>query len=198
MRRALDPRRSRRPGIRARNAARLERRTRSRLSLRDVIEQTFPHISVPAARKRRTAAPVVKPRDQRASRGTASSADLERTSSPRLSERRRCASATSPRTGAMIEIAAPGSRRRRAAARARRGSSISATVEWAVGDQVGLSFHSPFDMNLLADIAARQWRRATGLRPAYLKRERRADAGTAGAVSVWRSCSDELEGFISD
>src|SRR6185437_8533180 len=29
--------------------------------------------------------------------------------------------------------------------------SLSATVEWAVGDQVGLRFHSPFDMGLLTD-----------------------------------------------
>jgi hypothetical protein len=28
--------------------------------------------------------------------------------------------------------------------------SISATVQWAVGDQAGLSFHAPFDLALLA------------------------------------------------
>jgi len=27
--------------------------------------------------------------------------------------------------------------------------AISATVQWAVGDQVGLSFHAPFDVDLL-------------------------------------------------
>ena len=27
--------------------------------------------------------------------------------------------------------------------------SISATVEWALGDQVGLRFHTPFDLSLL-------------------------------------------------
>lgn len=39
--------------------------------------------------------------------------------------------------------------------------SVSATVEWARGDQVGLRFHSPFDMDLLADsrpsVAAPDW-----------------------------------------
>ena len=29
--------------------------------------------------------------------------------------------------------------------------SLSATVEWSVGDQAGLRFHAPFDMNMLAD-----------------------------------------------
>jgi hypothetical protein len=39
--------------------------------------------------------------------------------------------------------------------------SISATVEWAVGDQVGLSFHSPFDMSVLTEsrptVAGGKW-----------------------------------------
>ncbi len=29
-------------------------------------------------------------------------------------------------------------------------ASLPATVEWVVGDQVGLKFHAPFDMELLA------------------------------------------------
>jgi hypothetical protein len=39
--------------------------------------------------------------------------------------------------------------------------SISATVEWAVGDQVGLSFHTPFDMSMLTEsrpsVAGGKW-----------------------------------------
>ena len=70
--------------------------------------------------------------------------------------------------------------------------SISATVQWAVGDQVGLRFHSPFDMNLLAEVrpavATSNWSA-----PTYLD----VDAGDEdrwGRLSL-AELRQELEGF---
>lgn len=71
--------------------------------------------------------------------------------------------------------------------------SLSATVEWAIGDQVGVKFHSPFDMNLLAEsrpsVAPSHWSP-----PAYLESER-------GSQVPWNRLTiaelrQELEGFL--
>jgi hypothetical protein len=99
-------------------------------------------------------------------------------------------------TGAMIETAAP----------VRVGSepllelgdsiSLSATVEWAVGDQVGVRFHSLFDMSQLArarpEVTPTHW-----VRPAYLDK---VDAESAWDPR-WKRLSvgelkSELEGFL--
>jgi PilZ domain len=75
--------------------------------------------------------------------------------------------------------------------------SLSATVEWAVGDQVGLRFHTPFDMNLLAEsrptVAATDW-----TPPSYLDVELDADDGEDdhwGRLSLYQ-LRHELEGFL--
>lgn len=73
--------------------------------------------------------------------------------------------------------------------------SISATVEWVVGDQVGLRFHTPFDMSLLArarPTVAEGWERPAYLdqgsaRSAWDRRWERLDIGELRA---------ELEGFM--
>jgi len=74
--------------------------------------------------------------------------------------------------------------------------SISATVEWVVGDQVGLRFHSPFDLSLLAHarpaVAESSW-----ARPTYLDRARTG----AAPDRHWRGVDigelrAELEGFM--
>lgn len=75
--------------------------------------------------------------------------------------------------------------------------SVSATVEWAVGDQVGLHFHSEFDLSLLADVrpavASAEW-----TPPAYLK----ASKGDADkSAEHWNRLSiselqQELDGFL--
>jgi len=78
--------------------------------------------------------------------------------------------------------------------------SIPATVSWAIGDNVGLTFNEPFDLTLLARtkpaIAQVKWDR-----PAYLKDV----AGTARAAEPpteeWGHISldelrEELEGFL--
>jgi hypothetical protein len=74
--------------------------------------------------------------------------------------------------------------------------SISATVEWTVGDQVGLRFHHHFDLSLLAQarpaLATSGWER-----PTYL--------GHSAPISVWDKrwtrqhldeLRDDLEGFM--
>lgn len=74
--------------------------------------------------------------------------------------------------------------------------SLSSTVEWVVGDQVGVRFHSLFDMSQLgrarAEVTPTQW-----LRPAYLDK--------VGADSAWDprwqrlsvgELKHELEGFL--
>lgn len=71
--------------------------------------------------------------------------------------------------------------------------SVSATVEWAVGDQVGLRFHAPFDISVLGDsrpsVVPNEW-----CPPDYL----RADAPQDDR---WQRLSlqqlrEELEGFL--
>jgi hypothetical protein len=73
--------------------------------------------------------------------------------------------------------------------------SIFATVEWTVGDQVGLRFQAPFDMNLLAElrpeVATSDWSP-----PAYLE----GHGGQAVNEDKWGRLSlaelrQELEGF---
>jgi hypothetical protein len=70
-------------------------------------------------------------------------------------------------------------------------------VGWTVGDQVGLSFDSPFDVTQLSrstpEVAPQQW-----VRPAYLDKA----AESAGPwdprwqrISM-REMGDELEGFL--
>jgi len=72
--------------------------------------------------------------------------------------------------------------------------SLSATVEWAVGDQVGLRFHQEFDMNQLVEsrptVAAPSW-----APPAYL------DIDSQHSEDCWNRLSvlelqRELEGFL--
>lgn len=75
--------------------------------------------------------------------------------------------------------------------------SLSATVEWAVGDQVGLRFHSPFDMNLLAEsrptVVATDWSP-----PAYLESETQKkdpEEDHWGRLTLYQ-LHQELEGFL--
>lgn len=74
--------------------------------------------------------------------------------------------------------------------------SISATVEWAVGDQVGLRFHSPFDLRLLANarpaVASGGWARPTYLNSNQAS-SRREKALKEAELAALRA---ELEGFM--
>jgi hypothetical protein len=159
--------------------------------LRHVIEKTFPHISLPQTEAKELA-PVVEqrtdehreaPRHPLIWRGTLHhdyQSDAVRIRN--ISE-----------TGAMIEIAGKVRVGTEPLLDIGDSASLSATVEWAVGDQAGLRFHSPFDMNLLADarptVASNTW-----TPPTYLK-------GTSGDQDRWGRLNiadlrDELEGFL--
>lgn len=77
------------------------------------------------------------------------------------------------------------------------GGSLFATVMWAVGDQAGLRFSSPFDLAQLArsrpQVAPAQWKG-----PAYLNS---AELESSPWAAEWNRMSlgelrDELEGFL--
>jgi hypothetical protein len=75
--------------------------------------------------------------------------------------------------------------------------SVFGTITWTVGDQAGLSFHTPFDMTMLAkakpQLAPARWEA-----PEYLKQERSANSPWAnewGRMSLGE-LKDELESFL--
>jgi hypothetical protein len=72
--------------------------------------------------------------------------------------------------------------------------SMSATVEWAVGDQVGLRFHVPFEMEMLSEsrptVAATNW-----VPPAYLDPDSKAGEDHWKRLSI-SQLRQELEGFM--
>ena len=72
--------------------------------------------------------------------------------------------------------------------------SISATVAWVVGDQAGLRFNAPFDLNDLArsrpEVAGSDW-----VPPAYLEGAEKASGDHWGRMSLGELRS-ELEGFL--
>ncbi len=99
-------------------------------------------------------------------------------------------------TGAMIEAGTPVRVGAEPLLEIGDAASISATVEWAVGDQVGVRFHTPFDMNLLArarpELATSRW-----VKPAYLD----APHEDSPWDPRWKRLSlgelkQELEGFL--
>lgn len=166
--------------------------------LRHVIERTFPHIAFPERGK--------------------SAADEENASGANEQGEHRCATrhpliwsgmlyhdyqSTRVRirnissTGAMLETSEKVRVGAQPLLELSDTVSVSATVEWAVGDQVGLRFHSAFDFNLLAEarptVASTEW-----TPPAYLKA-----SGDTSKLSANRwnrlSLSDlqqELDGFL--
>jgi hypothetical protein len=97
-------------------------------------------------------------------------------------------------TGAMIETAAQVRVGAEPLLELTDAASVSATVEWAVGDQVGLRFHSPFDMSLLIDsrpgVAETNWKP-----PAYLDPDAQDERDRWGRLTLYE-LRDELEGFL--
>jgi hypothetical protein len=100
-------------------------------------------------------------------------------------------------TGAMLECSAPVRVGTEPLLELCDAISVSGTVAWAVGDQVGFTFHSPFDMAQLAqslpEVAPTEW-----IRPTYLD-------GATAPDSPWDprwdrmsvgELRDELEGFM--
>jgi hypothetical protein len=78
-------------------------------------------------------------------------------------------------TGAMLECGAPVRVGSEPLLELSDALSVSGTVTWVVGDQVGFRFHSPFDLADLAqsrpDVAPTTW-----IRPAYLESEADPDS----------------------
>jgi hypothetical protein len=102
-------------------------------------------------------------------------------------------------TGAMLESATPIRVGAQPLLELSEAASVSATVVWAIGDQVGLNFHSPFDMSLLADsrpsVAPVSW-----TPPPYLEKVA-ADVAESWEDNHWGRLTlfelrNELEGFL--
>lgn len=160
--------------------------------LRHVIERTFPHISFPEsdeappppAREESTDEHRDAPRHPLVWNGTLHH-DYQ-SSEVRI----RNISAT----GAMIETSATVRVGTEPLLELSESVSLSASVEWARGDQVGLRFHSPFDMNMLADsrptVATSNW-----TPPAYLDAEATGSDDHWGRLSLFQ-LREELEGFL--
>ena len=162
--------------------------------LRHVIEKTFPHISFPESDE--TPPPAARhPSDdehRRAARhplvwnGTLYH-DYQTTPVRvrNISE-----------TGAMIEIDAPVRVASEPLLELTEAASVSATVEWAVGDHAGLRFHSPFDVAVLTQsrptVVTNNW-----VKPAYLDSSRSQDDGEDrwGRLTLYQ-LREELEGFM--
>jgi hypothetical protein len=72
--------------------------------------------------------------------------------------------------------------------------SLSATVEWAVGDQAGLKFHTPSNMAMLAEsrptVASSNW-----TPPSYLDPDAQDDRDHWNRLSI-PQLRQELEGFL--
>lgn len=100
-------------------------------------------------------------------------------------------------TGCMIECSVPVRVDTQPLLELSDALSVSGTVVWVVGDQVGFQFHSPFDMTQLAeslpDVAPSEW-----IRPSYLDPEPGADSPWDprwNRLSVGE-LKQELEGFM--
>lgn len=163
--------------------------------LRHVIERTFPHIAFP-----QPAEEVAPPAEQTC---PARAADEHRVA-PRhplvwngtlhhdfQSSPVRVRNISS--TGAMIETAATVRVGTQPLLELTEAASLSATVEWAVGDQVGLKFHSPFDMNMLVEarptVANTKWKP-----PSFLDLE--GDQDDRWSRLSLHQLRDELEGYL--
>jgi hypothetical protein len=116
--------------------------------LRHVIERTFPHIEFPKSSEKPPEPEAEVDDEHRAARrhplvwnGTL---HHDYQSSP---VRVRNISST----GAMIETTATVRVGTEPLLELTEAASLSVTVEWAVGDQVGLRFHSPFEMEMLSN-----------------------------------------------
>jgi hypothetical protein len=159
--------------------------------LRHVIERTFPHISFPTDEEKPSPPPADWSDDNR--------------SAPRhpliwngvlhhdyQSNEVRIRNISE--TGAMIETDAQVRVGTEPLLELNPAISLSATVEWAVGDQVGLKFHSPFDMQMLAEskptVAPTNW-----TPPDYLDSDSKDDRDHWGRLSVVE-LHQELDGFL--
>lgn len=163
--------------------------------LRHVIERTFPHIRFTKKQTKAAAEPETREpesSDNRARRRhpliwTGTLYHDYQTSKIRVRN--------ISTTGAMIESDTPIRAGAQPLLELSDTVSLSATVEWSVGDQAGLRFHEPFDMNMLADgkptVVEDRWSP-----PAYLdvvKAQQGNDHWDRLSLAELRQ---ELEGFL--
>jgi hypothetical protein len=159
--------------------------------LRHVIERTFPHISFPTDEAKPLPPPAQWSDDNRnAPRHPLIWNGVLHHDYQSSEVRIRNIS----ETGAMIETDAQVRVGTEPLLELNEAISLSATVEWAVGDQVGLRFHSPFDMQALAEskptVAPSNW-----TPPAYLDPDAKDDRDHWGRLSIVQ-LRQELEGFL--
>jgi hypothetical protein len=102
-------------------------------------------------------------------------------------------------TGAMIETDAQVRVGSEPLLELTEAASMSATVEWAVGDHAGLRFHSPFDLALLSESRPRIVETNPWLKPAYLDNATKSACNEEedrwGRLTLYE-LRDELEGFL--
>lgn len=103
-------------------------------------------------------------------------------------------------TGAMIECNATVDLAAEPVLQLNDEAALPATVQWVVGNQVGLRFHRPFDMRLLSrskpEVASAKW-----MRPAYLETVTDEEEDSDPWDPRWKrltmsEISEELEGFM--
>ena len=166
--------------------------------LRHVIEKTFPHITFPESEDS-PPPPVVDCRSdddhRRAARhplvwnGTLYH-DYQ-TSAVRIRN--------ISETGAMIETDAQVRVGSEPLLELTEAASVSATVEWAVGDHAGLRFHSPFDHSLLSSSKPTVVETNPWVKPAYLesigKKAGNEEEDRWGRLTLYE-LREELDGFL--
>jgi hypothetical protein len=159
--------------------------------LRHVIERTFPHITFPASDEPEPAAPEPPRTDESRAASRHPLIWCGTLHHDFQSDAVRLRNISS--TGAMIETDASVRIGAELALELADSVMLSAKVEWAVGDQVGLKFDAPFDMDQLAEahpsVAGTNW-----TPPTYLR------AGATGQ-NHWGRLSipqlhKDLEGFL--
>lgn len=163
--------------------------------LRHVIERTFPHIHFSSRKAKEASAPAepeAQARDnRRASRHPLIWKGLLHHDYQTTEVRVRNISAT----GAMIESQTPVRVGAQPLLELSDEASISAIIEWAVGDQAGLKFIDPFDLSLLVhskpDVAPVEW-----TPPSYLKVGHKARSQDHWQRLDLNQLRQELEGFL--
>ena len=169
--------------------------------LRHVIERTFPHIEF----SRQAAAPAKAEIAPATSCSTREDVPVEYRSMPRhpliwkgtlhhdfQSSEVRVRNISE--TGVMIQVDAPVRVGSEPLLELSPALSVSATVEWAVGDQVGMRFHSPFQLSMLAESRPVVAVTSDWTPPEYV-RQTEDSSERWNALSLTELC-EELEGFL--
>jgi hypothetical protein len=160
--------------------------------LRHVIERTFPHIAFPVGAEKPEPEPVHDADDEHRVAKRHPLIWNGQLHHDYQSDDIRVRNISA--TGAMIETKAKVRVGAEPLLELSEEVQMAATVEWAVGDQVGLRFHQPFDLNKLTEsrpkVATADW-----TPPAYLDIDRQGTKDQWGRLTV-AELQRELEGFL--